>query len=305
MDPGDTRLATRRRLVRRSVLAVFLVAVGVGVATGFPTVGLAAVVLVSVALEAGISRFVTRGILRNVHGDDPPEPVRSVVSELSRELGVAVPEVVYGGEGVGILHYRGRTALVVSDSVVGNLDSAALRGVLAHELGHVARDHLRRLPLREATGHVVGVVALWVVFLQGYAWTQATVLVSVYLVTAIFRRNPVYSLAYVGGSLGTVVVPMALDAYASRLEECEADDVAVLATSPTEYFTALYRVSVGEGMPGGVGVRPMDAWRGPLARLTAVYPTIEDRLARHGLDVADVATRVEDSTTGEPATSTD
>lgn len=293
---GHSSLSTSRLAARVTVFALSLLALAVGYATGFPLGALGVVVLVSVALEWAASSLVTRGVLRSVDDADAPAAVQSVVAEVSASLDIPVPDAVHdpdGEAGVSVLDHRGRTVLLVSGPLAADLDPVALRGVVAHELGHVAKGHLRRLPLREATGHVVGVVALWILVLQGLNAGQAVVLGGVYLVAAVARHNELYAIAYVAGSLGTVLVPMALDAYTSRLEECEADDVAVAETNATDYCTALYRITAGDGQAGGVGGRPGDARRGLFDRLTAVYPTTEDRLARQGLDLAEVAARVD------------
>lgn len=299
-DRIQSSVRRARRAVDAAIAGVFATALLVSVATGLPLAALAAVVVASVALEYAASSVVTRGVLRTVAASDaPPATVESVVGDVSSDLGIDAPALVYdadGETGVSVLETGGRTSLVVSGPLVADLDPTALRGVVAHELAHAALGHLRRFPLREAAGHVVGVVAFWVVVLQGLAAGQAAVLGGLYLVAAVTRHTELSALVYVGASLGVVLVPMALDAYASRLEECAADDVAVAHTTAASYCSALYRLTAGDGETfGGVGGVTREGRRGVLDRITAVYPTTEERLARQGCDVTDIAARVEES----------
>jgi Zn-dependent protease with chaperone function len=99
---------------------------------------------------------------------------------------------------------------------------------------------------------------------------------------------------------------MALDAYASRLEECEADDVAVAQAGACAYCTALYRLTSGDRRTiGGLGAPGPGRQRSLLARLTAVYPTTEYRLARQGVELHDVVARVEQTVVEDPAAGSD
>lgn len=291
---GADGVATTRRLVTGLTLAAFAVAVGGALAAGMPSVGVAALVAASVAAEYAANSVTTTGDAAPGADPEPPESVRSAVVALSEDLGVAAPDVVYnpdGPPGVCVLREGDRRVLFVSGPLADRLDETAVRGLLAHELAHVALGHLRRVPLRDAVAHVVGGVVLWTVFLQGQSDAVAVVVVGGFLAAGLPPQSGVNALVYVLGSLGVVLAPMALAAYASRLEECRADDVAVDRTDPLAFCTGLYHVTTApETSTGGVG-RPAGErgeW-GFLSRAMASHPTVERRLARQGLDVADVA----------------
>jgi Zn-dependent protease with chaperone function len=105
-----------------------------------------------------------------------------------------------------------------------------------------------------------------------------------YLLGALFRGSRVNWVVYVVGSLGVTLVLDALAAYANRLEELCADDLAVAQTSADDFSTGLYRVGTTTDGAGGVtGPNPFGGGRSPLQRLTAPYPTVEARLDRLGV----------------------
>ena len=289
-----------RRLVDVAVVALLVVTLAAGLAAGVPPAGLAALVVASVAIETLATRVVTSSLLRTVDRDaDVPAPLRATVTAVSHELGIDPLPVAFDADGatdVVVLGRGDRAVLLVSGPVVDELDGAALRGVVAHELGHVARGHFRAVPGREAVAHVVGAVALWVVALRGLAPGQAAVVSGLFLLASATRQHELGARVYLLGSLGTVLVPLALDAYATRLEECQADDVAVTHSSATAFCTGLYRITAaGETAAGGVS-GPSTAGRGPLGWLTAGYPPLERRVARHGLALSDVSDRADRGT---------
>jgi Zn-dependent protease with chaperone function len=295
------RVARARRLVDGAIAGSFVVALAVGVATSVPPFGLAALVLGSVAVEHAASTAVTAGVLRNVtrESGDVPAWLRSTVADLSRDLGVDPPEILVNPEaetGVSVLRDGDRIVLLVSGPLLDRVDEASIRGVVAHELGHVALGHLRRVPLRDAVVHVVGVVALWVLVLQNLGSGQTLVVATVYFAASVTRHSGLSAVVTLVGSAGTVLVPLALTAYASRLEERQADDIAVTLTSTTAFCTGLYRTTTaGSATLGGVGAgTPAGERRGLLNRITSLYPSVEDRLARQGVAVADVADAVPD-----------
>lgn len=297
-----------------------------GLVAGMAPGGLALLALASVGAEYALSSAVTGGLLDTVEanaavatadrerrpetGSAPPgascdvapgtedalATLETVVDEVGRDLGIDPVSVAVdptGELGVSVLGGGDRTVLLVSGPVIDRLDGEALRGVVAHELGHVARRHLRGPPVGPATGHVVGVVVLWVVALHATMPAVTTLVAAGYLSAGVSRWRGPARLWYVAGSLGLVLVPLALSAYASRLAEREADDVAVAATSATAFCTGLYLVTTaGAGAStGGVAADEPAPERGPLGRFTAAYPTMESRIERQGLDPAAVAER--------------
>jgi len=266
-------------------------------ATGMPLAGVAAVALAGFGLEYAVSGVVTDGLFRGVEwADDAPPRLERIVAEVAAEFGVATPTVVVDPEspsGVNVLGDGDRTVLIVSAALAERLDDPALRAVVAHELAHVALGHLRQVPVREAATHVVGLAAFWLVALRHVPPQVATLAGGVFLVAGVARSNTVNAVSYAVASVGIVVLLRAVAARASRLEECHADDVAVAHTSATDFCTGLYAVgSVGSDDDAVAGAAPFARRRTHFERLTAVHPSIESRLARHGLAPDDVADRV-------------
>ena len=284
------------RLVDAALLGMLVAALAVCYATGMPPTGVAAVALASVGVEFGVARVVTDGLLRGLElADEAPPRLRRIAAEVAADLGVATPTVVVDHEsagGVNVLGDGDRAVLVASASLAERLDDGPLRAIVAHELAHCSLGHLRRVPVREAVTHVVGLAACWVLALRHLPPRVAVVAASAFLLAGVARSNDVNVLLYTLASGGTVVFVRALAARASRLEECHADDVAVAATSATDFCTGLYAVgSVGDADDAVAGGSPFGARRSRLERLTAEHPSIESRLARYGLAPGDVAER--------------
>ncbi|WP_415380943.1 M48 family metallopeptidase [Halosimplex sp. TS25] len=284
------------RLVDAGFFGVLAVALAACYATGMPLAGIAAVVLAGFGLEYAVSGVVTDGIFRGVEwADEAPPRLRRIVAEVAADFGVPAPTVVVDPEspgGVNILGDGDRTVLIVSEALAERLDDGPLRAVVAHEIAHVALGHLRQVPVRVAVTHVVGLAAVWVVALRHVPPQIAMVGGGVFLVAGVARSNGVNAVVYVVASAGVVVVMRALAARASRLEECHADDVAVEHAGETDFCTGLYAVgSVGAPDDAVAGAAPFAIRRTRLERLTAVHPSIEHRLARHGVVLADVADR--------------
>ncbi|MFC7139511.1 M48 family metallopeptidase [Halosimplex aquaticum] len=287
------------RLIDAAFLAALVVALAACYATGMSLAGVAAVVLAGFGLEYAVSGVVTDGIFRGVEwADEAPPHLRRVVAEVAADFGVAVPTVVVDPEspsGVNVIGDGERTVLVVSGALVETLDERTVRAVVAHELAHVALGHLRQMPVRVAITHVVGLAAFWVLALRHLPPQIAMLGAGVFLVTGVARSNGINAVVYVAASAGVVVLMRALAARASRLEECHADDVAVEHAGETEFCTGLYAVgSVGAVDDAVAGAAPFAARRTRLDRLTAVHPSIEHRLARHGVVPDDVADGIAD-----------
>ncbi|WP_164471811.1 M48 family metallopeptidase [Halosimplex salinum] len=286
------------RLIDAGFLLALAAALAACHATGVSLAGVAAIGLVAFGLEYAVSGVVTDGLFRGVEwADEAPPRLRRVVADLAATLDVAAPAVVVDRESAGGVNVVGdgdRAALVVSSSLVESLDDAALRAVVAHELAHLALGHFSRVPVRESVTHVVGVTAFWLLALRHLPPQVAVLVGGAFLVAGVARSNSTNALFYVVGSAGTVVLLRALAARASRLEECHADDLAVAHTGAADFCTGLYAVGAVEPEDEDdavAGVAPFAARRSRVERLTAVHPSIEFRLARHGLTTDDVVER--------------
>ncbi|WP_459192612.1 M48 family metallopeptidase [Halosimplex sp. J119] len=294
------------RLVDAAFFAALALALTACYATGMPLSGVAAVAIAGFGLEYAVSGFVTDGIFRGVEwADEPPPRLRRIVAEVAASFGVDAPRVVVDPEspgGVNVLGDGDRTVLIVSSALLDRLDEAALRGVVAHELAHVALGHLRRMPVRVAVTHVVGLAAFWVVALRHVPPQVAMLAGGTFLVAGVARTNGINAVVYVVASVGVVVLVQALAARASRVEECHADDVAVGHVGATAFCTGLYAVgSVGADDDAVAGEAPFGKRRTRLERLTAAHPSIERRLARHGIVPGDVADRVTEERAADDA----
>ncbi|QLH81847.1 M48 family metallopeptidase [Halosimplex pelagicum] len=283
------------RLIDALLLAVLAAALAACYAAGMAPAAVAAVALASVGLEFAVGRVVTDGLLRGLElADEAPPRLRRTAAEVAADLGVATPSVVVDREsagGVNVLGDGDRTVLVASAALAERLDDAALRAVVAHELAHRSLGHLHRVPLRAGVAHAVGLAAFWLLALRHLPPGVAAVAGGAFLVAGVGRSNDFNLLLYVLASGGVVVLVRALAARASRLEECHADDVAVAATSATDFCTGLYAVgALGDDADDAVaGGSPFGSRRTRLERLTAEHPSIESRLARYGLGPDEVA----------------
>jgi Zn-dependent protease with chaperone function len=286
------------RLIDALVFTVLAAALVGCYAVGMSPLTVAAVALASLGLEFGVGRVVTDGLLRGLElADDPPPRLRRIAAEVAADLNVPAPSVVVDREsagGVNVLGDGDRTVLVASASLAERLDDGALRAVVAHELAHRSLGHFDRVPLREGVTHAVGLAAFWLLALRHLPPGVAAVTGGAFLVASVGRSNAFNRLLYVLASAGVVVPVRALAARASRLEECHADDVAVAATSATDFCTGLYAVgAVGDADDAVAGGSPFGARRSRLERLTAEHPSIEFRLARYGLAPDEVADGVQ------------
>ncbi|MFB6074853.1 MAG: M48 family metalloprotease [Haloarculaceae archaeon] len=276
-------------------------------ATGLPLVGIAAFVLAATAVETVVSGRVRDAILdaveddgavADVAGEDATgaapgggDSTAGLVAEVADAMGLARPTVVTDGTGawgITVFEGRGSPTVLVAQRFLADLDREAARGVVAHELAHVDLGHLGRLSYREPAAHVVGFAVTWALVLHALPPHVVIVLAAVYLFAGATHPNALLSLTYLLSSLGVVLVPIALGAYAGRLEELAADDRAAALVGPDAYCRGLYRCAAATDVQDDlVGDRPFAGRRGPLARLTAGHPTVERRLARFGFSVAD------------------
>lgn len=290
-------LETASRVVDVALVGCLVVAVAVGWLTGLPPAVLAPLVVGSVVLEHAASWFTRRQILRTAEevGSEPDDQLRTAVADLADRIGVPAPRIVVEeslGAGVTVMQGSEGPVLLLSRAVRNDLDSVALRGVIAHELAHLDGGHINWLDSRDPVAHVVGATAFWVVAGQHLSPMLGLVGAATYVGVGVFGTSMLSQLYYLGASLGVVLLPLGLIAFAHRLEEHQADDRAVGVTDPTAFCRGLARVaaipeatSLPEDLLGTVSTGEQ---RGLIARVTATHPPLERRFARYGLTVDDV-----------------
>lgn len=302
MSPSRLRGAVGARTARRLVDAAFAAALLAALAwcyrAGVPPVALAVITAASVALElvvsGGLGDSLRADAQRDADSAGGDTPLSDVVRSVAGDMGIAPPRIVDADPdiGVNVLRDSENAVLLLSGSLLDGLDDASARAVIAHELAHVKRRHLRRAVARDAVTHVVGLAVCWTVLLDGQ-WSGVALVGGLgVLVAGVFRANPINMLFYVAASLGAVLPLLALGAKAGRLEECEADDLAVAHTSAADFCTGLYRVATSARDAASedavAGPKPFADRRTLLERLTAGHPTMERRLARQGVGIEDV-----------------
>ncbi len=107
--------------------------------------GLMIALMISLVMNWGAYWFSDQIVLR-LHGakplhDDDPSGVPAMVAELSQRAGIPMPKVYWIPERLPNAFATGRdpehAAVAVTDGILKVLSPRELRGVLAHELGHI------------------------------------------------------------------------------------------------------------------------------------------------------------------------
>lgn len=293
-------LRWRRRLAESGLAGLLVLSLWVANGEGLPLVWIVAVVVVAVGWESWVSGAIRDAVVSDIDPVEHPvaADVRETVADLATRMDIPTPRVAVVDRpwaGVTVLEDDG-PLLVASRDAVDGLERDALRGVVAHELAHLALGHLDRLDVRDAITHVIGLAACWVVFLQYVPTNVALLGGGIYLTAGVYRNHGAMILLYLLGSVGAILVPMALVADADRCEELAADDLAAAHAGRVAYGRGLAHVTAAR--PGGVGgmggaemsgdgvggATPSDGRRGPFTRLTARHPTLERRLDRLDVD---------------------
>ncbi|MBO4247016.1 M48 family metalloprotease [Halomicrobium sp. IBSBa] len=284
---------TAGRLVDGALVACLLAAVTACWLTGLQPVVVAALVAGSVGLERAVGRLTRRRILDTAAQTGRPadRPLRELVADVADRVDVSTPRVVVEASpepGVTVLQGGDGPVLLLSERIVDDLDREALRGVVGHELAHLDGGHIDWLDSRDPVAHVVGAAVFWVVAGQHLGPALSLVGLAVYVGAGVFRRTPLPQLYYLAGSLGVVLLPLALIAMGRRLEERQADDRAVAIVGANAFCRGLLGVTTARNeasvADGTLAAPATGEGRGLVARVTATHPPLTRRFARYGVD---------------------
>jgi heat shock protein HtpX len=213
--------------------------------------------------------------LRSVGASDLPEnrapEVHRRVESLAGEMGVEKPRLMVARMGVPnafAVGRKGAGTVVVSEELLGLLDSDELEGVLAHELAHIRNRDVVTMVLGQGVASIVAIVAQWAVLLTG--------------------DNDIadFFLAMVVGQVTQLIVMVFVFAI-SRYREYVADqDAAGTIGSGEPLARALEKISRGSQRANDSAVDAQVSalcifgeGRG-LARLFASHPPVEKRIER-------------------------
>lgn len=288
---------TTSSLVDGLLVTCLVAAVAAGWATGLSPFAIGLLVVGSVALEHAVSRATRRQILdaAETTGSEPDDALHGLVTGVADRMALSTPRVIVTPSqetGVTVLQGPDGPVLLLSRPLLADLDDSALRAVIAHELAHLGDSHIR-FDNRDPVAHVVGAAAFWVVVGQHLGPVLSIVGLGTYVGAGVFRNAALPQLYYLCASLGIVLVPLGLIAFAHRLQERQADDRAVAVTSPQAFCRGLFHVTrsrTAAPLSGNVArTTPTSERRGLIARLTATHPPLEHRLARYGVSVEEMA----------------
>lgn len=284
------------RLVDVLLGACLVVAVAACWLTGLSPVVIAVLVGSSLVLERAVSWATRRRILATAEatGRPPAAALRDLVDGVADRMDVPSPRVVVGSSATGVTVLEGSDGpvLLLSGSFADDLDTAALRAVLAHELAHLEGGHIDWSDSRDPVAHVVGAAVFWVAVGQHLGPLLSLLGLAIYVGAGVFRGTVLPQLYYLCGSLGVVLVPLGLIALGRRLEERQADDRAVALTSPRAFCRGLFRVTTvrnGTTTEDVLGATRAGERRGLLARVTATHPPLAHRFARYDVSIEEIA----------------
>lgn len=229
----------------------------------------AAVGLLSVALAPTVPPGVAMRVMgaRPVHPDQAPG-LYTLLIELAEAAGLRQPPVLYripGGSVSALSVGDGeRAAIALSDGMTMVMDARELRGVLAHEVAHVAAADTALMTLAAVLGRIVHTLATFGLIAAIVVAVFTPAVVPVWLVLAI-------ALAPWGATL--------LHLHLSRRREFAADaEAARLTGDPQGLARALVKLETLPRRGLGHLMRPSGGWsRGGWLR---THPSTRDRIER-------------------------
>lgn len=216
---------------------------------------------------------------RELAPDESPY-LHEIVADLARNAGIPKPRLFVVPEAAPNAFATGRdpqhSVVAVTEGIMRVLSPEELRGVIAHEVGHIVnRDILIQT--------VAGVMASAIVTLA-----------NIFQFTAIFGGNRENGSNAIGGIFLALLAPVAaglIQMAISRSREYLADATgARLCGQPLALAGALYKLAAASGhAPMQHGnpstaemfiVAPLFGHDGGIGRLFSTHPPIEDRIAR-------------------------
>lgn len=247
--------------------------------------GIMVAFVLAVAMNVGSYWYSDKIVLsmykaRELSPDEAPY-LHEIVAQLAHEAGIPRPRLYVVPEEAPNAFATGRdpehSAVAVTDGIMRILSPDELRGVIAHEIGHIVnRDILIQT--------VAGVMASAIVTLA-----------NIFQFTAIFGGNRDGENGNaLGGLVLAMLAPMAaglIQMAISRSREYLADDTgARLCGQPLALAGALYRLGSASGqIPMRNGnpstaemfiVTPLFSRDSSIARLFSTHPPLEDRIER-------------------------
>jgi heat shock protein HtpX len=241
-------------------------------------------------ISLALSRIMAKWMMRvQVIGDQVYDPrlveLKQTVHELARQAGLKVmPEVgVYDSPELNAFATgptKARSLVAVSSGLLTRMNRKEVRGVLAHEVAHIANGDMVTMTLLQ------GVVNAFVMFLAR---------IIALAVTQFFRSDEEEGSGY--GSLAYFVVQIALEivfmifgsmliSAFSRWREYRADKGGASLGGRENMIAALEALKVNmmmpaDGTPAAVATLKIEGSKGSgLLKLFSSHPPLEERIAR-------------------------
>lgn len=255
-----------------ATMSGFMIALG-GLAAG--RTGMLVMLIGSAVMNLGTWFFADSMVIRSTGAKPIPEGgdldwLHDDVAELARRAGIPKPRLYYTADPSPNAFATGRTpskgVVAVTAGLLQTLDRREIRGVLAHEIGHIKH----RDTLTSAIAATMAGVISWLAYSMMYSRDE--------------NRNPFLALAaMLLAPIAATILRMAI----SRTREYAADRrAAEISGDPEGLAMAL------EGLSRGVARRPMhnqaaanvhmvvNGFGGTLANLMSTHPPTEERVRR-------------------------
>lgn len=238
----------------------------------------------AIIMNVGSYWYSDKIVLQMYHarelGPDEAPFLHRIVDELAINAGIPTPRICVVPEQAPNAFATGRdpqhAVVAVTDGIIRLLSPEELRGVIAHEIGHIVnRDILIQT--------IAGVMASAIVTLA-----------NIFQFSAIFGNNREGGGNAVGALMLALLAPMAaglIQMSISRSREYLADETgARLCGQPLALAGALYKLGASSGqIPMNYGnpstaemfiVTPLFGRDGGIAKLFSTHPPLEERIER-------------------------
>lgn len=254
------------------LLTGFMIAIG-GIAGGRG--GMLLMLIVSAAMNVGTWFFADTMVIRSTGAKEVPlggqlDWLHQDLAELAENAGIPKPRLYHTADPSPNAFATGRSpskgVVAVTQGLLNTLDRREIRGVLAHEIGHIAN----RDTLISAVAATLSGVITWLAYSMMYSRGE--------------NRNPLLGLAaMLLAPFAATVLRMAI----SRTREYSADRYAAeISGDPEGLAMAL------DGLRRGVQRRPMtnqsamnvhmvvNGFAGSMGEWMSTHPPLEERIAR-------------------------
>lgn len=174
-----------------------------------------------------------------VEVDETNRPdLHEAVAEVADRLGIDRPTVLLSENKESAMAIRRPSGhvLLLSRSLTSSLDRDAVRGFVAHELGHVVNGHLVRSQVARVVSPIFGFAVFWTIFLSGASETVRLAGGGFYFAVWLLGTNGRFALIRLLLSLFAEFVPMVAVFHLDRVQEYEADQTVAAVTDDAEAF---------------------------------------------------------------------